>query len=86
MLNLLMFTMDTCQPCKRMLPLVHSLCVQQDVPLEVIDALEDNRSIHYCISSVPTLILLEDGNEVNRLVGTCPTTELTKFLTKNGNG
>lgn len=79
-MKLLMFTMDTCQPCKQLKPAVEAVCASKGIPLELVDAVEDRRGILYGIRSVPTLILLKDDEEVGRKIGSLSNGALERFL------
>lgn len=64
---LLDFFTDWCNPCKKMIPILNKL------PVKVISInIEEDPEMasEYKVYSLPTFVLLKDGKEVKRLVGT----------------
>lgn len=64
-----------CGPCRRLAPVIDELA--QDYAGKVVFAklnTDENRatSIHYDIMSIPTLLVMKDGKEVDRIVGAVP--------------
>ena len=58
---------ETCEPCKEVQEYLHSRGVRgysKINPFEEIDL-----SIQYNVKTVPTLVLVEDGKEIKRVVG-----------------
>jgi thioredoxin 1 len=79
-MTILWFTTKTCAPCKRMAPAMEKL-VEEGVTVDKIDAHDfPEEAIMYGISSVPTLVLLEDGNEKARHIGALNLQELRVFV------
>lgn len=70
MKKLIKFEKEGCVPCK----MVDSLLNSKDIKTEKIDVLSDSESVElYGVSSVPVVILLDDGgNEVARSIGFNP--------------
>lgn len=65
------FTADWCQPCKRTRPIVEELNREQtEAGFQIIDV-DDNPELvkSFGILSVPTFILFDGQQEINRLVG-----------------
>lgn len=78
--TILWFTTKTCGPCKRMAPAIAKLTETDGVQVEKIDAHDfPEESANYGISSVPTLVLIKDGEEVDRRVGALTLQELRAF-------
>ena len=71
--SLLDFTAAWCGPCKVMKPILDGLAAQYRIPLRYIDV-EDEREVadQYLVKSMPTLVVLRDGREVGRIVGSRP--------------
>jgi thioredoxin 1 len=68
MRKILYFTAAWCGPCKALSPIMDSL--QGQINFDKIDVDSNTElSAQYGVRGVPSLILLEDGNEVGRLVG-----------------
>lgn len=64
-----------CGPCKMLAPTIEELCAQYDGTVTVgkVDV-DDNQelAIRYSVMSIPTVILFQGGQEVERLVGLLP--------------
>lgn len=70
-----------CGPCK-MLGLVMDKC-HEEIPIDIIKIdvdKESNLASKYNITSVPTLILFENGNEIKRISGFMNKDELIKWV------
>ena len=71
---------NTCVPCRMMNPLLEKLKIEKDIKITPIDTfMEHELVLKYNIRSVPTLILLKDGIEVNRLIGSTTYNNLLEF-------
>ena len=62
------FTAPWCGPCQTLGPIIESLSGQINYEKVNVDENQD-LSIQYGVRNVPTLLLLENGEEVSRLVG-----------------
>lgn len=79
MKKVLKFAATWCQPCKNLSETMKD--VETDVVIEEIDIDEDdNKAIQFNVRSVPTLVMLEDDKEVNRIMGNQSKQELEVFL------
>ena len=70
--TLIEFQADWCGPCKQQKPIVEEVDEEyDDVEVEFVDIEEDGqRAQKYNVSSLPTLVLLdEDGDVSDRFVG-----------------
>jgi thioredoxin 1 len=65
------FTADWCAPCKRTKPIVEELNRESaDVKFQIIDVdIERELARKFEIKSVPTFIVIRDGQEINRAIG-----------------
>jgi thiol-disulfide isomerase/thioredoxin len=82
MKTILYFTADWCQPCKKVKPIVEELnreyapgmfqMIDVDIEKEMVKSFE--------LRSVPTFILFENGNEINRLIGAQTKQSLLEFI------
>ncbi len=68
MKKILYFTAAWCGPCQTLGPIIDSL--QGQINFEKIDVDTNTElSAQYGVRGVPSLVLVEDGKEVSRLVG-----------------
>ena len=76
------FTADWCGPCKKVRPIVDELSRDQsDVKFQIIDVdSEGELARRFEVKSIPTFILIEDGNQINRITGAQTKTDLEKFI------
>ncbi|MFA5023387.1 MAG: thioredoxin family protein [Patescibacteria group bacterium] len=71
MLKVLKFTAVWCGPCKRLAPIYTKIKSEiKDADFEEVDV-DENPALatQFKIMSIPTLVFIKDGLEVNRLVG-----------------
>ncbi len=71
-----------CGPCKMLSPVVEQLSAEvADVKFVGIDVdAAERAAVKYGISSIPCLVLFENGQEVKRSVGFKPKQALAEFL------
>lgn len=76
------FWASWCGPCKMLSPVVEQLSDEvQDVKFVGLDVDDSERlAMKYGISSIPCLVLFENGEEVKRSVGFKPKPALAEFL------
>lgn len=80
-LIILYFTATWCGPCKMFGPVVEDFSNKHSVIVGKIDVDEEKDiADEYYISSVPTVIVIEDGKEVHRSIGAIPLIKLEKEL------
>ena len=76
------FNAEWCGPCKMMKPVLEELSTSNNdikiVSINVDD--EDELASKYNISSIPCLVLIENGEEINRSVGLISRSELDSFI------
>ena len=78
MKRILTFTASWCGPCKMLAKNLES--VNTDIPIEVIDIdVHDDIAQNYGIRSVPTLVMLDENNEVKRIVGSKTVNQLQEW-------
>ena len=68
MRKILYFTASWCAPCKALSPIMDSLRGQINFDKIDVDSNTD-LSTQYGVRGVPSLVLVENGSEVNRLTG-----------------
>ena len=76
------FTADWCGPCKKVRPIVEELNRDQsEVKFQMIDVdSEGELARTFEVKSIPTFILIEDGQEVNRFTGAKTKKDLENFI------
>ena len=76
------FTADWCQPCKKVRPIVEELNREtSDVTFQIIDVDMENDLVKtFQITSVPTFILFEDQEQINRMTGSQTREKLNEFI------
>ncbi len=80
-LILLEFYSDTCRPCKMMMPLVEEAAKKKGISIKKTEVGRDRQNAEkFGIRSVPTLVLLKDGQEIKRLTGLVSERRLDEFL------
>lgn len=78
MKQILYFTASWCGPCRTLSPTMESLKGQINYSKLDVDV-EQDLAVKYKIRGVPTLVLLENGVEKNRLNGVKQASEILKF-------
>jgi thioredoxin 1 len=74
-LQVIDFHADWCGPCKAMSPAIDALALEYNVEgsdIEIKKSNVDNESElsqKYSVRSIPTLIFLKDGEQVDKMVG-----------------
>jgi thioredoxin 1 len=71
MKKVVMFSASWCQPCRQAKPVFQQLRESRtDVQFEIID-IDENREMaqDFGVTGVPTFMLIENNEEVSRLVG-----------------
>jgi thioredoxin 1 len=75
------FTADWCNPCKKVKPIVEEINKDSIVKFKIIDVdSEIELAKSFDINSVPTFILFEDGNVINRISGAQTKETLLGFI------
>jgi thioredoxin-like negative regulator of GroEL len=78
MKQILYFTASWCQPCRALGPIMESLNGQISYNKLDVDSNPD-LAVKYKVRSVPTLVLVENGIEKNRLTGVHQSPEILRF-------
>lgn len=68
-LQILNFTMDRCEPCRAMQPVLAKLIIEGWQIRQVDVAKEPQLAAQFKLQSAPTLVILSGGREVDRVVG-----------------
>ncbi len=81
MKHVLYFTADWCNPCKKVKPIVEEINQDSVVKFKIVDVdSEIDLAKSFNIQSVPTFILIEDGNVINRIIGAQTKDTLLDFI------
>lgn len=75
-----------CAPCRMQTPILEKLSQQQDLSITIAKINTDENpelAQRFNISSIPTLILLKAGKEVDRFVGVQPESVLVQKIKQN---
>ncbi len=79
------FYADWCGPCKMMGPVIDELAKDNEGTFKIgkINTDENpNTAKEYKVMTIPTMVILQDGKEVDRIVGVVPKKELQDKLDK----
>lgn len=76
------FYADWCGPCKMLSPIVAEIAQERsDIKVVKVNVDESpNISIDYQIMSIPTLVVIKDGNEVNRSIGVIDKSQILDLI------
>lgn len=86
MLKLLKFSANWCGPCKTLRPIWEDIKNNKGAEFEEIDIDEDpDSAVEFKITSIPTIVYIKDGVEVNRLVGLVRKESIQKFIDELNN-
>lgn len=79
MKGFLYFSAEWCQPCKMLGPIMEQV-TKQGIPVNKVNVdYEVTLTKQYNVTSVPTVILVEDGVEKTRFVGAKPLNEIIRI-------
>lgn len=83
-LVLIDFYADWCEPCKMLSPIIDEVSNEKDnVKFVRIDVdTNDNLATKYQIMYMPTLVIIKNGEEIDRSIGLINKDELLKFVEK----
>lgn len=84
-LALVDFYADWCGPCKMVAPVIHEIAEERkDIAVGKINVDESYElAAKYNVVSIPTIILFNNGAEINRIVGYRPKSDILGILEQN---
>ncbi|MBI3659673.1 thioredoxin [Candidatus Acetothermia bacterium] len=77
------FYADWCGPCKAIAPVINEIATELAGQLKVAKVNVDENealSLQYGVQGIPTLILFQNGQEVQRITGFLPKAQLVRQL------
>lgn len=84
MISILYFSTKTCAPCKAFRPVVESVGREMGINVSYIDAQENSAMAQAnSVTAVPTIIILKNGQTVQRFTGAIPKAQLVGTLKAN---
>ncbi len=83
-MEILDFYADWCGPCQMMKPIIEEFKkAHPEVKVTAVNMDEEEEMVDkYGVSSIPCIVLLKDGKEVDRAVGIQPLKKLEKMIGK----
>lgn len=80
MKKLLYFSATWCGPCINLSPILMGICKSNNIPIKKIDVDQDpENTIKYRIRSIPTLIVIENDQEIKRHIGVIEQYKILEF-------
>lgn len=76
------FYADWCGPCKMLSPIVDQVA-EENEDIKVVKVNVDNNqdlAMKYQVMSIPTLVVIKDGKEINRSVGLIDKTQILNMI------
>ena len=77
----LYFWAEWCGPCKRFSPIISELKEETGLPIFKIDSDANTKSAEkFRVTGIPTVLVIKDGVEVERVIGAMPKHKLIERL------
>lgn len=83
MITLIDFYADWCGPCLMVKPIIEKVVKEMDgkVSLEKVNVDEDpQKAAQFGVLSIPTMVILKDGQEIDRKIGALDELSLKNWL------
>ena len=76
------FYADWCGPCKMLSPIIEQIAKENDDIKVVKINIDDERdlALDYDVMSIPTVVAIKDGKELDRIVGFVDKSEILKLI------
>lgn len=84
-MEIIVFTADWCSPCKKLKPILDNLEDKMNLKIIRLDVEKEDDAVEaYTVRSIPTVVIIKDGKEVDRVYGLIPSEVLeAKFKLHN---
>lgn len=84
-MEIIVFTADWCGPCKKLKPILDNLESKMNLRVFRMDVEKEDEAVeNYTIRNIPTIVIVRDGKEVDRISGLIPSDVLeAKFKLHN---
>lgn len=84
-MEIIVFTAEWCGPCKKLKPILDNLEDKMNLKIIRLDVEKEDEAVEtYTVRSIPTVVILKDGKEVDRVSGLIPSEVLeAKFKLHN---
>lgn len=84
-MEIIVFTAEWCGPCKKLKPILDNLESKMNLRVFRIDVEKEEEAVeNYTIRNIPTIVIVKDGKEVDRISGLIPSEVLeAKFKLHN---
>ena len=84
-MEIIVFTTDWCSPCKKLKPILDNLESKMNLRVFRMDVEKEDEAVeNYTIRNIPTIVIVKDGKEVDRISGLIPSDVLeAKFKLHN---
>jgi thioredoxin 1 len=80
---LVYFWAEWCVPCKRFSPILSDVQKEYGIQIFKVNADENPvKSSEFSVSSIPTVVLFEDGVEIKKVIGAMPKHLIVKELSQ----
>ncbi|MAQ48941.1 MAG: thioredoxin [Chloroflexi bacterium] len=80
------FWAEWCGPCKMIGPILEELAIEMNEKIKMVKIDVDANSqtaVNYAIRSIPTLIIMKDGEVVAQHIGAASKVQLESFINQN---
>lgn len=76
------FYADWCEPCKTLAPILEEIAAENlDLKVVKVDIdINENTATKYRATSIPLLVVIENGKEIDRAVGALPKKEILELV------